>query len=85
MFTTSPSTFCEFSFRQNTFLLAHTRLIGVLEVTIMGHNQDPFTTKKRNANGQYDKEPHSIDSHGNFVPNTPTNDAVLRAERPKKK
>ncbi|MDM5155086.1 hypothetical protein QUF88_15065 [Bacillus sp. DX1.1] len=51
----------------------------------MGHNQNPFTTKKRNANGQYDKEPHSIDSHGNFVPNTPTNEAVLRAERPKKK
>ncbi|WIY63448.1 MULTISPECIES: hypothetical protein [Bacillus] len=51
----------------------------------MGHNQNPFTTKKRTANGQYDKEAHSIDSHGNFVPNTPTNDAVLRTERSKNK
>ncbi|MEH6852951.1 hypothetical protein SAMN04488168_10641 [Bacillus sp. 491mf] len=50
----------------------------------MGNNQNPFTIKKRNANGQYDKEAHTIDSHGNYVPNTPTNAAILRAERAKK-
>lgn len=50
----------------------------------MGNNQDPFVTKKRNANGNYDKEAHAIDSNGNFVPNTPTNSEILRSERSKK-
>ncbi len=82
MLTTTLPLFVNFLFEKT---LACWHILRLLEVTIMGHNQNPFTTKKRNANGQYDKEAHSIDSHGNFVPNTPTNDAVLRAERPKKK
>lgn len=50
----------------------------------MGNNQDPFVKKKQNANGVYDKQAKTIDTHGNYVPNMPTNSEILRSEGSKK-